>query len=141
MPNEVLNKINQELAEFETKKQKLYLALRKDLFQVFKPVFDKHPGVTSFAWNQYSPYNDGNGTTFEIYADTDYGIRINGQLLYDYEAENDELSLNQAELAGIDASIAIYSIPKDFLEDAFGDYNTVTVNVDGSIISTHCEEE
>lgn len=63
-----LKKMNEELAELK----KNHLERSKKLFtEVTVKVFEKHPALESFSWNQYTPYfNDGEECTFS--ANIDY---------------------------------------------------------------------
>lgn len=144
MHTEVLDQINKQLAEFETKKSLLYKALRKDLFEVFRPVFDTHIGVDEFSWDQYSPYfNDGDECVFSVRADSDYALKVNGVSVDDYEDDPNsfEITPEGAWQAAEMASDIIYSLPEDFLREMFGNHVTVAVHRDGKMVTKECDHD
>ena len=58
--------------------------LSKEVFDEWcKNIFEKHPKIESFGWNQYTPYfNDGDTCTFS--ANTDY-LNVNDEYVDDCE--------------------------------------------------------
>lgn len=116
-----LEKIKQEMAAFEEKKNALVEELRKDFPTILKPLFEAHPTFYSIKWHQYTPYfNDGDECTFSSmanYADA-------------FDEEGEELD----DMTSIeDFQEVLGEISDDFYRDLFGDHAEVTVYRDGTI--------
>lgn len=63
----VLERIQQQTAEFEAKRKALQEELRLGFPEMFKEVFENYPEIHRFSWVQYTPYfNDGEECTFSV---------------------------------------------------------------------------
>lgn len=147
---EILEKIKQSIEEFDKRKQELLAELKNDFAPMLKPLFEKHPKITSVSWTQYTPYfNDGDECTFST--NIDYG-KVNGLNEYDddaidwrikYYLSGDEKYENiLEENPNIDLELyhgyeefkaLLRSIPDDFYKSLFGDHVEITINSDGSV--------
>lgn len=80
---EILEKIKTQIAEFDAKRKDLLASLKNEFAPMVAPLFEKHPKIKSFQWNQYTPYfNDGEECTFSV--NIDYPT-VNG-----YNEDDDE---------------------------------------------------
>ena len=70
-------------------KEEMLEASNKIFTEMTKVIFEEHPKVKSFGWNQYTPYfNDGETCAF--FANTDY-IYINGMSVDESEWINENI--------------------------------------------------
>jgi hypothetical protein len=128
--------------------------LSKEVFEDWcKTVFEKHPKVESFGWNQYTPYfNDGDTCIFS--ANTDY-ININGEYADDAEWANEKIVTNwgtynrekkvyegrvevpnenydkELDVATSEIRNFLMTFDDDFFMNRFGDHSEITVSKEG----------
>jgi hypothetical protein len=135
-----------------------YLDTAKQMFtDGAAELFNLHPKLDSFGFKAYSPYfNDGDECRFNIHADIDYGLYING---FDndgeeaFESRENDVNVwdkhthwdcsngyqNRVEVKGdpeIDAMIKsvhdfIYSFDEDIWEELIGNHVVVRISRDG----------
>jgi hypothetical protein len=132
--------MNQELSDLK----KAHLEKSKKLFtDVAAKVFDKHPILESFSWNQYTPYfNDDEECTFS--ANTDY-CEINGEDWDDYKFSKLNWRDNSPnpdyipELGSAkeDVKEFLSNIDDSVLRDMFGDHVQVTVKPGGTEVDEY----
>jgi hypothetical protein len=145
---EQLKQMNEELEALK----KAHLEKSKLMFtDVAKSVFDKHPKLESFGWNQYTPYfNDGDECTFS--ANIDY-VDINGENEYDsnvlqktiyvqnakgeYIETVNELYNPELAAAQNDVKEFLSNIDESVLRDMFGDHVEVTVSRNGTEVEKY----
>lgn len=85
--NDILQKIEKELNEFEAKKFNLIEELRKEFPNLLLPLMKKSDKIKSISWTQYTPYfNDGDECIFGVYLDN---LDLNDE---GYEDDNELLS-------------------------------------------------
>lgn len=133
----VLRQINKELIAFEKKKQALYAKLRPNLFEVFRPVFNKHINkkLDNFSWSQYSPYfNDGDECIFGVHE----VWHVNGKHTYGYGGDKQD---DEVKAFADSATEALYMLPEEFLKELFGNHVSITVYRDGRIVSEECDHD
>jgi hypothetical protein len=130
------------------------LTLSKEVFNDWcKEIFEKHPKVESFGWNQYTPYfNDGDTCVFS--ANTDY-IIVNGEYADDaewsseknvtnwgtynrekkvYEGRVEVLNENydrDLDIASTEIRNFLATFDDDFFYNSFGDHTEITVTKEG----------
>jgi len=134
-------------------KEEMLEESNKIFTEMTKVIFEDHPKVKSFGWNQFTPYfNDGETCTFS--ANVDY-IYINGICVDDsdwvsektitnygtwnretkkYEGRTEVSNLNyDSELVKANDEIRefLYNFDEDFFMDQFGDHAEVTVTLEG----------
>ena len=134
-------------------KEEMLEESNKIFTELTKTIFEDHPKVKSFGWNQYTPYfNDGETCTFS--ANVDY-IYINGICVDDsdwiseetitnygtwnqetkkYEGRTEVSNLNyDSELVKANDEIRefLYNFDEDFFMAQFGDHAKVTVTEEG----------
>lgn len=134
-------------------KEEMLEESNKIFTELTKTIFEDHPKVKSFGWNQYTPYfNDGETCTFS--ANVDY-IYINGICVDDsdwisektitnygtwnretkkYEGRTEVSNLNyDSELVKANDEIRefLYNFDEDFFMAQFGDHAEVTVTEEG----------
>lgn len=147
---EVLEKIRQQLEEFDNKKKSLVDELRKEFPSMFAPLFEQSKLIESIGWTAYTPYfNDGDECKFRVNTSDLY---VNGEYDGDIEfldwklryylkgdeeyknilIENPKLSLEEYKIVEGFKSL-LESIPKDFHKDLFGDHCKVTMYKNGTI--------
>lgn len=143
--NEMRNKMQQMKKEYEEVIQKF----GKEMFNsATKELFENNPKLTSFTWNQYTPYfNDGDTCTFGVNRDY-FTINLTGQSLdlwgvdrwndpgYEYTPDPKHYNLNSVdEIISIATGInkVLYLFEDDDLLMMFGDHAEITVFRDGDI--------
>jgi hypothetical protein len=134
-------------------KEEMLEESNKIFTELTKTIFEEHPKVKSFGWNQYTPYfNDGETCTFS--ANVDY-IYINGTCVDDsdwvsektitnhgtwnremkkYEGRTEVPNLNyDSELVKSTDNIIEFlrNFDEDFFVTQFGDHAEVTVTLEG----------
>lgn len=84
----ILEKIKQQIAEFDEKRKVLLDELKSDFAPMLRPLFEKSNGkISSIGWKQYTPYfNDGDECVFSVDMDLDYGLTFNGESIDENEA-------------------------------------------------------
>lgn len=142
--SEIIEKIKQELADFNEKKQAMIGELRRKFPELFKHLFGKSNKIDSISWTQYTPYfNDGDSCEFGVYNDNLY---INGEYddpaWYSWRSEYPEYHEELSEKGKVDLDECqivrdfkeiLQSIPDEFYEDLFGDHVMVTIFKDGRV--------
>lgn len=74
---EMIAEIKEKQAEIKRLQKELQDKSSEIFLSAFKKLFEENPRLTSFSWNQYTPYfNDGDTCYFS--ANTDY-IYVNGE--------------------------------------------------------------
>jgi len=94
---------------------------KKFLNDNLKSFFKKHPTLTSYGWNQYTPHwNDGDICEFSASVDAD-SLQINGRDAYDKK--------RTPETAVIAKDIAYFleRVPDSSFQDVYGDGVEITV--------------
>ena len=155
--------ILREKQEDIKKLKKEMLEASNNIFtEMTKIIFEEHPKVKSFGWNQYTPYfNDGETCTFS--ANTDY-IYINGQPADEADWINETKITNygtwnrekrqyegRTEVANLDYDPELAKITdevKDFLSNfdedfflsQFGDHAEITITAEGVSVD-ECEHD
>lgn len=77
MNNEKFAILKEKQEEIKKMKKEMIEASNKIFTELTQSIFEEHPKVKSFGWNQYTPYfNDGDTCYFSV--NTDY-IYINGE--------------------------------------------------------------
>ena len=134
-------------------KEEMLEASNKIFTEMTKVIFEEHPKVKSFGWNQYTPYfNDGETCTF--FANTDY-IYINGDNVDDSDWINETIITNygnwnreekvyknrtevpnlnyDSELVKANDEIKEFlcNFDEEFFMSQFGDHAEVTVTAEG----------
>jgi hypothetical protein len=134
-------------------KEEMLEASNKIFTEMTKVIFEEHPKVKSFGWNQYTPYfNDGETCAF--FANTDY-IYINGMSVDESEWINENIitsygtwnreekvyedrtevpNLNyDSELVRANDEIKEFlcNFDEEFFMSQFGDHAEVTVTSEG----------
>lgn len=136
---EELKKMNEELEVLK----KNHLERSKEMFTtVSKLLFEKHPALESFQWQQYTPYfNDGEECTFSankdylsingIEADTNFKDKeitnYSGANKAPYPMKTNEDYNPDLALAEEDAIEFLSNIDDSVLRDLFGDHVEITV--------------
>lgn len=95
-----------------------------------KNIFEEHPKLESFGWNQYTPYFNDVGDTCNFSANTDY-IYINGK-----PAENNPDLLKISD----EIKQLLSKFNKNFFMSQFGDHAEITVT-DKGISVDECEHD
>lgn len=159
---EMLDKIKNQIAEFDKKRSDLLSELKKEFAPMLAPLFEKHPKIKKISWCQYSPYfNDGDECVFSVRTDIDYGMKINGLSEDDEESNLDwrikyylkgdpSYSNLLTEKPNLDIELykgavefqeLIESIPEDFMKDLFGNHVEVTVTSSGDVTTEEYEHD
>jgi hypothetical protein len=116
-----LTDLNKQMAEI---KKQATVVLTQSLLDKFLKIQKKCPELKSVSWRQYTPYfNDGDTCYFGVYAGSD--VEINGKDSYEY-GDGDPVAT-----AGEEFGSFVDEIAQEFLLDAFGDHQTVTVSAEG----------
>lgn len=124
---EALQNIKNKLAEFEQSKQAIIKEIQREFPDMIEPIFNKATLITSIGWRQYSPWNDGEDTSFEINAEL---LVINGKPYYEDEYKDDY----GADGSAIeDFRELLKALPVDILKDVFGESNEITIGKDGAV--------
>jgi hypothetical protein len=153
MNNDKFEILREKQMEIKKLKEEMLEASNKIFTELTKTIFEEHPKVKSFGWNQFTPYfNDGETCTFS--ANVDY-IYINGICVDDsdwvsektitnygtwnretkkYEGRTEVSNLNyDSELVKANDEIRefLYNFDEDFFMAQFGDHAEVTVTLEG----------
>ena len=143
-------------------KEEMLEASNKIFTEMTKVIFEEHPKVKSFGWNQYTPYfNDGETCTF--FANTDY-IYINGDNVDDSDWINETIITNygnwnreekvyknrtevpnlnyDSELVKANDEIKEFlcNFDEEFFMSQFGDHAEVTVTAEGVSVDEYEHE-
>lgn len=146
---EELEQMNAEMAELK----KAHLEKSKELFtKVTKKLFDSHPTLESFSWNQYTPYfNDGDECVFSVNGgdpsinDLEYDSKVFDEELTEYGTydnatrsyPNKKVTTNpyyDKALSEAKDNVVTFleSIDASVLKDMFGDHVEVKVTRNGT---------
>jgi hypothetical protein len=153
MNNDKFAILRQKQEDIKKLKEEMLEESNKIFTELTKTIFEDHPKVKSFGWNQYTPYfNDGETCTFS--ANVDY-IYINGICVDDsdwvsektitnygtwnretkkYEGRTEVSNLNyDSELVKANDNIMEFlrNFDEDFFVTQFGDHAKVTVTEEG----------
>jgi hypothetical protein len=145
--------LREKQEEIKKMKKEMIEASNKIFTELTKSIFEEHPKVKSFGWNQYTPYfNDGDTCTFS--ANTDY-IRINEEYVDDsnwvnetiitnygtwnrdkkvYEGRTEVPNLNydvELSKASDDITEFLSNFDDEFFISKFGDHAEITVTAEG----------
>jgi hypothetical protein len=132
---ELIEQFKNELAAFEAKRKEMAKGLQEKFPSLIAPLFEKHKWVTSISWRQYSPWNDGDETSFEVRVGNDQ-LTINELDWYDDEGYNNEEKKDVFK----EFSELLTSIPEEIMKYVFGDSNEVKVLNTGEIEVTTYED-
>ena len=127
---ELVEKIKKEFAAFDEKRKALAKELQTQFPQLLKPLFDKHAWVETVGWRQYSPWNDGDETQFEVMCDYDR-LSINDHDYYDDKSKKEVFE---------EFSEVLKDIPAELMESLFGKSNQVEVKRTGEITVSEYED-
>ena len=153
MNNDKFAILREKQEEIKKMKKEMLEASNKIFTELTKTIFEDHPKVKSFGWNQYTPYfNDGD--TCEFSPNVDY-IYINGDNVDDSDWINETIITNygnwnreekvyknrtevpnlnyDSELvkANDDIKEFLRNFDNDFFMSQFGDHAEVTVTAEG----------
>lgn len=115
-----------------------------------KDFFERYPNLDSFGWTQYTPYfNDGEPCEFQVRADNDWDLRINGERpgesdQWEYiPGTYEKTHIAHPELHDVadELSEFIYAIPEEAMKSMFDDHVTVTVHRSGEVETEYYEHE
>ena len=124
-----------KLQEEVSKMTKVYFA------EASKHLFDTHPDLESFSWQQYTPYfNDGDTCTFSVYSDYP---TINGD--NDYDRFTRELNEKYTNPDYDPKKAELYDAVKDFIQGfdqddlftLFGDHCSILVTRHAVSVDTY----
>ena len=153
MTNDKFAVLREKQEEIKKLKKEMLDASNKIFTDLTKTIFEDHPKVKSFGWNQYTPYfNDGDTCYFSV--NTDY-IQINGEPVdesewisetkitnygtwnrekREYEGRTEVPNLDyDPELVAASDEIREFlrNFDEDFFMSQFGDHAEITVTEDG----------
>jgi hypothetical protein len=153
MSNDKFAVLREKQEEIKKLKKEMLEASNKIFTDLTKTIFEDHPKVKSFGWNQYTPYfNDGDSCTFSV--NTDY-IYINGESVdesdwidetkitnygtwnrekKEYEGRTEVPNLiYDKELASASDEIKEFlsNFDEDFFMTQFGDHAEITITPEG----------
>lgn len=162
MNNDKFAVLREKQEEIKKLKKEMLEASNKIFTDLTKTIFEDHPKVKSFGWNQYTPYfNDGETCTFS--ANIDY-IHINGSPVdesnwisettitnygtwnrekREYEGRTEVPNLDyDPELVSASDEIREFlrNFDEDFFLSQFGDHAEITITPEGVSID-ECEHE
>lgn len=90
-PSAIKAKVEELNASIVQQKQELFKLAKEHFNTLAQELFDKHPDLKQFSWEQYTPYfNDGDVCSFGVYADEPL---INGHRPYENSGD-EELGIN-----------------------------------------------
>ena len=153
MTNDKFAVLREKQEEIKKLKKEMLEASNKIFTDLTKTIFEDHPKVKSFGWNQYTPYfNDGE--TCEFSANVDY-IQMNGEAVdesewisetkitnygtwnrekREYEGRTEVPNLDyDPELVAASDEIREFlrNFDNDFFLSQFGDHAEVTITAEG----------
>jgi len=159
MSNDKFAVLREKQEEIKKLKKEMLEASNKIFTDLTKTIFEDHPKVKSFGWNQFTPYfNDGE--TCEFSANIDY-IQINGEPVdesdwinetkitnygtwnrekREYEGRTEVPNLDyDPELAAASDEIREFlsNFDEDFFMSQFGDHAEVTITAEGVSIDEY----
>lgn len=153
MNNDKFAVLREKQEEIKKLKKEMLEASNKIFTDLTKTIFEDHPKVESFGWNQFTPYfNDGDTCYFSV--NTDY-IQINGESVdesdwinetkitnygtwnrekREYEGRTEVPNLDyDPELAKATDEIREFlrNFDNDFFLSQFGDHAEITITAEG----------
>jgi hypothetical protein len=153
MNNEKFAVLREKQEEIKKLKEEMLEASNKIFTDLTKTIFEDHPKVKSFGWNQFTPYfNDGETCTFSV--NTDY-IYINGESVdesdwinetkitnygtwnrekrqYEGRTEVPNFNYDKELVAACDEIREFLSnFDNDFFMSQFGDHAEITITAEG----------
>ncbi len=153
MSNDKFAVLREKQEEIKKLKKEMLDASNKIFTDLTKTIFEDHPKVKSFGWNQFTPYfNDGDTCYFCV--NTDY-IQINGESVdesdwinetkitnwgtfnrekREYEGRTEVPNLDyDPELAAASNEIREFlsNFDNDFFLSQFGDHAEITITAEG----------
>jgi hypothetical protein len=153
MSNDKFAVLREKQEEIKKLKKEMLEASNKIFTDLTKTIFEDHPKVKSFGWNQFTPYfNDGDSCTFSV--NTDY-IYINGESIDESDWINETKITNygtwnrekreyegRTELPNLDYDKDLVSasdeireflsnFDEDFFMSQFGDHAEITITAEG----------
>jgi len=153
MNNDKFAVLREKQEEIKKLKKEMLEASNKIFTDLTKTIFEDHPKVESFGWNQFTPYfNDGDTCYFSV--NTDY-IQINGESVdesdwinetkitnygtwnrekREYEGRTEVPNLDyDSELAKAADEIREFlrNFDNDFFLSQFGDHAEITITAEG----------
>jgi hypothetical protein len=126
--------MNAAIEEMKASQERIAKIAQDAFSKGAKLIFDNHPNLESFAWNQYTPYfNDGDTCYFRVSSDFE-SMKINGEDVYDWEYDSrrdggvgyHHPDFPDGTLAS-DLENLIGSFEEDTLLKIFGDHVEVTI--------------
>lgn len=139
--NESIKKLNSEIAN----------KAQKAILEEVRKIFEKHPKLENFSWQQYTPYfNDGEACNFNVYYDYPIINGVNEDDAFDWDSQkkclvwNDTLSgMSGDEFMAIASDIKAFlsAIDDSILLAAFGDHRQIKFLRDGSFESEEYDHE
>ncbi len=144
--NQFLDKIK-EFKYIQSEHKRMMSENAKNVFSdISKSIFEKNPGLESFAWSQYTPYfNDGETCRFSVNRDY-YTINGSEETVDDWTLNNEKYSqqidlsdygfetLDQLRAAYNDINELMSIFEDEDLEEMFGDHVEIVVKRDGNIL-------
>jgi len=153
MNNDKFAVLREKQEEIKKLKKEMLEASNKIFTDLTKTIFEDHPKVESFGWNQFTPYfNDGDTCYFSV--NTDY-IQINGESVdesdwinetkitnygtwnrekREYEGRTEVPNLDyDPELSKASDEIREFlrNFDNDFFLSQFGDHAEITITAEG----------
>ena len=153
MSNDKFAVLREKQEEIKKLKEEMLEASNKIFTDLTKTIFEDHPKVKSFGWNQFTPYfNDGDTCYFSV--NTDY-IQINGESVdesdwisetkitnygtwnrekREYEGRTEVPNLDyDPELSKASDEIREFlrNFDNDFFLSQFGDHAEITITAEG----------
>jgi len=153
MNNDKFAVLREKQEEIKKLKKEMLEASNKIFTDLTKTIFEDHPKVKSFGWNQFTPYfNDGDTCYFSV--NTDY-IQINGESVdesdwisetkitnygtwnrekREYEGRTEVPNLDyDPELSSASNEIREFlrNFDNDFFLSQFGDHAEITITAEG----------
>jgi hypothetical protein len=153
MNNDKFAVLREKQEEIKKLKKEMLEASNKIFTDLTKTIFEDHPKVKSFGWNQYTPYfNDGDTCYFSV--NTDY-IQINSESVDESDWINETKITNygtwnrekreyegRTEVPNLDYDKDLVSasdeireflsnFDEDFFMSQFGDHVEVTITAEG----------
>jgi len=140
-PRQIFEEAKNKRAAIEEECQ---LAAKRFFKSEASKLFEKHPAMEQFRWNQYTPYwNDGDQCYFRVYRDyiwiNDGDEETNGTK-YNRALKKSEPDESAEGVAAREVIAFLKTFAKDDFEDMFGDHVKVTVTKDGVEVE-ECEHE
>jgi hypothetical protein len=153
MSNDKFVVLREKQEEIKKLKREMLEASNKIFTDLTKTIFEDHPKVKSFGWNQYTPYFlDGDTCTFSVNTDyiyingesvdesdwisetkiTHYGTWNSGKKEYEGRTELPNLDYDKDLVSASDEIREFLSnFDEDFFMSQFGDHAEITITAEG----------